>query len=167
MYGRSSINSVSSGSTVGSMGGDEKSGGDRTHGGSSSSSRAQSLASRSSIGGGNSSSVETGPRSSRDVRQSIPSNCRSSVDNNNHRVCGGGGRSNSDSPYTPSAQSPAAFSEEYDQTVLKARASVLSQLSSVFGQKQLNRSISSEKKPEKAVWTSGGELLEVALDRNS
>ncbi|XP_055616121.1 filamin-A isoform X3 [Toxorhynchites rutilus septentrionalis] len=143
MYGRSSINSVSSGSPVGSTA-DEKGGGDRTHG-----SRAQSLASRSSIGGGDCSSVETGPRSSRDVRQSTSSNCRSSVDN---RVCSGGGgksSSSSNSPY-PSNQSPAVVSEDYDQNVLKARASVLSQLSSVFDRKLNHRSISSEKKPEKA-----------------
>lgn len=130
MYGRSSINSVAGGSDCGGDDGVPDMGG-----------RAQSLVSSSSntsssIGGGGcdsstsstSSLVESGPRSSRDVRRSISSSnqktgngssCNSSVDS---RILG---------PRIVGSPS----SELYDQNILKNRASVLSQLSSVFGQR--------------------------------
>lgn len=121
MYGRSSINSVGGGSS-----GD---GARRDKGGSS---RAQSLI--SSIGGCDSSpssssvsssSVETGPRSSRDVRRSISSN----NNDNNNSSC-----SSVDSRFLKNPRSLGP-SQLYDQDILKSRASVLSQLSSVFGQR--------------------------------
>ncbi|XP_058812007.1 filamin-A isoform X6 [Topomyia yanbarensis] len=129
MYGRSSINSIG-GRSSSTSDGDGVGASDRTqdsNGGGGGSSRAQSLI--SSIGAGDCSSVETGPRSSRDVRRSISSNCSSSDSNRIYSHCSAGHH-----------QSPCAVGPEYDQNVLKARASVLSQLSSVFGQK-LNRNV--------------------------
>ncbi|XP_062702644.1 filamin-A isoform X5 [Aedes albopictus] len=140
MYGRSSINSVAGGSGSGE-GGD---GGARDMGG-----RAQSLVSSggggtssSSVGGCSDSStssstsslVESGPRSSRDVRRSI-SSC-------NQKTGNGGSCSSVDNRIAagPRVLGNPSSSELYDQNILKNRASVLSQLSSVFGQRSNNSS---------------------------
>lgn len=139
MYGPSSINSVDGG------GGD---GARRDKGGSRAQSLISSIGAASSGSGGcdsspsssslSSSSVETGPRSSRDVRRSISSN-----NNINNSSC-----SSVDSQFfNPRSLGP---SELYDQNILKSRASVLSQLSSVFGQR-INSSRSNSLVPRKQV----------------
>lgn len=140
MYGRSSINSVAGSGSGSGEGGD---GGARDMGG-----RAQSLVSSgggtssSSVGGCSDSStssstsslVESGPRSSRDVRRSI-SSC-------NQKTGNGGSCSSVDSRIAagPRILGNPSSSELYDQNILKNRASVLSQLSSVFGQRSNNSS---------------------------
>lgn len=131
MYGRSSVNSVGGGEEGGDRPGQRR--GDIG-------SRAQSLlstTSKSSIGG-DSSSVETGPRSSRDAQRSSLSSvnnsyCQStssslsSVDGS--RASNGSRRSS-----RSCQQSPLAC---YDPSVVKTRASVLSQLSSIFGEQKV------------------------------
>ncbi|XP_055529815.1 filamin-A isoform X3 [Wyeomyia smithii] len=124
MYGRSSINSIDGRSSSTDDSGDRVGRGTDRDGIHGCSGRAHSLI--SSIGAGDRSSVETGPRSSRDVCRSTSSNC-SSIDSRVYSPCSGS---------STGCQSP-----EYDQNILKARASVLNQLSSVFGQK-LNRRFS-------------------------
>lgn len=134
MYGRSSVNSVGGGG--GNEGGGDRPGQRRGDIGS----RAQSLlstTSKSSIGG-DSSSVETGPRSSRDAQRSSLSSANnsycqstssslSSVDGS--RASNGSRRSS-----RSCQQSPLAC---YDPSVVKTRASVLSQLSSIFGEQKV------------------------------
>lgn len=136
MYGRStSINSVGGGG-----GGSDDGAHHRDKGGSGGRGRAKSssIGSSTSSGGCDSSpsssslsSVETGPRSSRDVRRSISSN--NNGNNNGNNSNNNSSCSSVDSRlFSPRSLGP---SEVYDQNILKNRASVLSQLSSVFGQR--------------------------------
>ncbi|XP_062534650.1 filamin-A isoform X10 [Armigeres subalbatus] len=126
MYGRSSINSVAGGGDGGGSDGARDKGG-----------RAQSPVSSSSGDGYDSSTSSTssslvgsGPRLSRDVRGSISS---SNQNTGNGSSC----TSSFDGQFF-GPRSVANPSESYDHNILKNRASVLSQLSSIFGQRAIS-----------------------------